>query len=462
MWSATPSEDGGDMWACDEVDDVFGDGPEGEKPDADALSAETPIAPAESPRPAAAPAAPPPPAPPSPAPAPRRPAAPGAPRPDAVPDESTDSVGARKRRNALAQEIRQRKETEAQAPARPSAAKVPASRARSSGCAVALALLGPLTALFGVMSFAGGMFGRLFRSRGARRGRLPEGDAAKTPPAKLPEEQTDQVQCSVYSPPATPPGDMFLVQVLAHTPAQEERARQIALEADEDAKRLGVRTLDLPVPRESVLSFHLSMPSLEVDAPAQHVVWRGRPESAQFAVSVPEGAKPSTVIGTVSAFLDSIPVGQVRFKVKIAAGREEASPRPEPAGDSAHTFRRAFISYATKDRDKVLARVQMLKTLKIDFFQDVLSLEPGARWEGELYKQIDQSDLFLLFWSSAARDSQWVMREAAYAAERQRASREGLPAILPVIVEGPPVVEPPSDLSHLHFNDNLLYVMNAN
>ena len=101
----------------------------------------------------------------------------------------------------------------------------------------------------------------------------------------------------------------------------------------------------------------------------------------------------------------------------------------------------------------------MLTTLGIQFFQDVLDLQPGQRWSSELQRHIEECDLFLLFWSRAARDSEWVLREADYALERQGRDAEGLPAIIPVIVEGPPVIPPPERLAHLHFNDRLLYFM---
>ena len=54
----------------------------------------------------------------------------------------------------------------------------------------------------------------------------------------------------------------------------------------------------------------------------------------------------------------------------------------------------------------------MLQAAGISFFQDVLKLDPGVRWEREIYKNIDKCDLFLLFWSPAAKDLQWVIKEA--------------------------------------------------
>lgn len=44
------------------------------------------------------------------------------------------------------------------------------------------------------------------------------------------------------------------------------------------------------------------------------------------------------------------------------------------------------LAFALADRAKVLPRVQMLRTVGIRCFQDVLDLGPGDRWERELYR----------------------------------------------------------------------------
>ena len=103
----------------------------------------------------------------------------------------------------------------------------------------------------------------------------------------------------------------------------------------------------------------------------------------------------------------------------------------------------------------------MLESLKIRYFQDVLSLDPGDRWQQQLYRHIDKCDLFLLFWSTAARDSQWVMKEVDYALARKQGDDLSPPEIKPVIIEGPPPVPPPPALAHLHFNDRVIYFLSA-
>jgi hypothetical protein len=107
----------------------------------------------------------------------------------------------------------------------------------------------------------------------------------------------------------------------------------------------------------------------------------------------------------------------------------------------------------------MLKRAQGLKAGGTNFFNDLLSLEPGERWEKRLYDEIDRCDVFFLFWSSHARASEWVMKETAHALARQAASPDGQPDIVPVIIEGPPSPAPPDSLKAIHFNDGLIYIL---
>ena len=101
----------------------------------------------------------------------------------------------------------------------------------------------------------------------------------------------------------------------------------------------------------------------------------------------------------------------------------------------------------------------MLAPLGIRYFQDVLDLEPGDAGKKVLYRQIDDCDLFLLFWSGAAKRSEWVRREVEYALRRKAGDDFAPPEIRPIILEGPPVVPPWEELAHIHFNDRLVWLM---
>ena len=104
---------------------------------------------------------------------------------------------------------------------------------------------------------------------------------------------------------------------------------------------------------------------------------------------------------------DTVPFGHLKFVIRITNTRSDR----DPSDISSHTssswmrYSYAFVSYASADRQEVLKRVQMLARFKIAFFQDLLHLEPGERW-GRRFRAHRQSDVFFLFWSSAAKKIQ--------------------------------------------------------
>ena len=270
-----------------------------------------------------------------------------------------------------------------------------------------------------------------------------------------PVDDWDTVECSVFAPPRAMPGDSVMVQVWAHLREQSDAAAAMAVEFDEEAQRRGHTKLATRIARESKLTFELRIRHVNLLDTQQDLIWRGEAESVQFDIEVPEDSRSRKLTGQIHVMQNDIPIGRIVFKLEIVteATTDSRSPQGRAAECEATRFKSAFISYASQDREKVLPRVQMLKTVGIQFFQDVLDLDPGVRWERELYRHIDDSDVLLLFWSTSASQSDWVKREWMYALEKK-----GDEVIRPVIIERPPV-PPPTELQHLHFNDRVLYLI---
>jgi TIR domain len=270
----------------------------------------------------------------------------------------------------------------------------------------------------------------------------------------------DDVDVSVFAPPRAVRGEAMLVLVALHVPEQADHAAALAAEADPDAGRRGVRSLAVPVQLDMPLTIELSLPGFDMDSELQEFRWRGSARLVQFEVFVPEKLERRTVIGTVTVSTNGIPIGHLKWKLPIDPIEHQEGAAPVAQGEHVARYRQAFISYASVDRKEVLARVQMLRTLGVGYFQDILNLDPGDRWEHELYREIDHCDLFLLFWSSAAKESNWVRRETEAALRLAKQNDPfGPPELRPVLIEGPPVPPPWPELAHLHFNDRLLYLM---
>ena len=269
----------------------------------------------------------------------------------------------------------------------------------------------------------------------------------------------DTVKCSLFAPEVVGRGDTILVEVFAHLPADDEKVKLLAGGYDNPTKLRASKLLAGEVDRGARLEFSFLMMEALVDEPTQGLVWRGLPDLVQFVVQIPDTHPIGRSVGRVIVSQDTVPLGHLKFIIDVraaAADSEWRLPSP-PATYSWSSYRRAFISYASADRTEVLKRVQMLDRISVDFFHDLLSLDPGERWERALYRKIDESDVLFLFWSTAAKQSEWVMREVRYAIARQGGDEFAPPEIVPIIIEGPPPAEPPAELRHLHFNDKFMY-----
>lgn len=269
--------------------------------------------------------------------------------------------------------------------------------------------------------------------------------------------QTDMVDCSVFSPPAAPAGATILVQVFLHVPQHAERAKFTATMMDQTTAIKGVQSLQTPIGSGARVDVTLSEPNLAIEEPSQSLTWRGEPTFCQFLVTLPESAAGKSFHPVIRLSVDGGLVGRIAFR--IAANAEATAPQSAPSGDMAHRYRHAFLSYATADRKEVLKRAQVLQAAGVSFFHDLLTLDPGDRWEKEIFRNIDRCDLFLLFWSEAAKGSEYVLKEAEYALARRKDG--DVPDIVPVILEGPPPVLPPASLKDIHFNDRIQYLIAA-
>jgi serine/threonine-protein kinase len=195
--------------------------------------------------------------------------------------------------------------------------------------------------------------------------------------------------------------------------------------------------------RGTVVSARVSIRGLNVDPSEKSVVWSGDTGCASFVIAVPPGTAQRQYHGTVSIRVNSCEIARMDFLLRVA-GRSGRVP----AKLKRHAT--AFASYASEDRDAVLARVQGMQKVApwLKVFMDVVDLRSGELWEDKLYKVIRGSDIFYLFWCSHARASKWVDREWRYAY-----AKRGLEFIDPVPLEPPQSAPPPDELKTKHFND---------
>jgi hypothetical protein len=321
----------------------------------------------------------------------------------------------------------------------------------------------PLLLIIGTALLCAGDYLR----RHAAMSTLTELEKSMSAPPKEVAAEGDDVRCTVFAPTEARQGKSFMVIAFAHLAEQAALLAEMAKGMSKSVEQRGPgKKLAAKIERGQELLFSLEMPGMEIDEPNQSLIWEGEPDSVQFGVKVPKDFETGGVIATVRVAYNSVPVGHVKFELEIVEGAPQAkepaaaaAPIEPPAApvpfDNYVTYRQVFISYASPDRPEVLKRVQALSAMRLSFFQDLLTLEPGDDWEKTIYRYLDQSDAVFLFWSSNAKKSEWVEKELRYALSR----KEAAPAIVPIIIETPAPLPPPDYLQSLHFNDKIMYLI---
>jgi hypothetical protein len=264
---------------------------------------------------------------------------------------------------------------------------------------------------------------------------------AKSPP------RVQDVMLSATRPRAIRPGDSFLVEIVLHLRGGGPRASaRTAVSAERAVVRLrsGARLQIAILPPAGISA---------VDR-VRKVVWSPPRSSVSFPLQVSERIKRGTQILTVAVSTTGRrAVELARFDIAL-----EIDPGAATTGSTVSKIVRRmptsyFASYARRDRAKVMGRISAIEAIGGDVFVDCLDICEGERWEDQIRRQIQERDGFLLFWSRAARDSQWVGREW-----RHRLRHRGLDSITPNALEPPQSCPPPRALARLQFGSRFLEV----
>jgi TIR domain-containing protein len=287
---------------------------------------------------------------------------------------------------------------------------------------------------------------------------------APPPPVAADEEPAslvydEHVQFTVYRPRILEPGKWHPLLAFAHlserrpdAPADEpdptaEVARQAsAVLGDLSAYRQVSEDSSQGIPRDGEITFVPSVPGADFNPRTQSFLWTESVHRAEFRVRA-QAALPKQILhGRMSVYLGAILLAEINLSFGIG----QASPsRPDTIGESARPYRKIFASYSHRDDAIVRQNWDYAKALGDEYLQDVINLRSGERWVPALEKLIREADVFQLFWSWNALQSDYVQNEWRYALGLRRTA-----FIRPVYWDDPFPARgdlPPKDLLDLHF-----------
>jgi len=265
-------------------------------------------------------------------------------------------------------------------------------------------------------------------------------------PRKTPEE-TDIVEFGVSHPTSVTIGIAFIVDVLIYCQDDRLRAVERSAELRPENDRFGSAGAT-QVARGTKLSVTLELP-WPIEPKIQSVYWNGSMADVSFRVW-PTNLVHTSVYGVCKISVDGLTIGHVFFKLGI----DQSNTPDERKMSWARPVKTAFASYTSKDRRRVLARVQGIEKLGVKVFMDTHGLRSNEAYRKRIFEAIDSSDILYLFWSRHATRSNWVEQEWRYGVRQK-----GLGFIDPVPLVDPRKAPPPAELAqHKHFIDlTLIY-----
>lgn len=270
-----------------------------------------------------------------------------------------------------------------------------------------------------------------------------DGDAAPVAPS-------DPVELGLSAPARVKPSGTFTARLVAYVEDQEPVISNLLRGLAPRTERiLGVKRCRWK--RGTIVTVTFRSDQIAAEVPEQQFVWNGGPEIVNFGCSVRPDAPPGDSTLRFSLSILGCVVADLCMDILIDSSAESDASETMRARQPSWT---AFASYASADEDRVCDMVGALRTLAgLNVFMARADLRPNEDWEARLHEEIRQRDRFLLFWSRAARDSEWVGREWRLALRLK-----GKEAIQIRPLETVTQAPPPDELKDLHFDDPLIYI----
>jgi hypothetical protein len=181
---------------------------------------------------------------------------------------------------------------------------------------------------------------------------------------------------------------------------------------------------------------HVSAEPVEVE-----FEWNGSENITHFQVRARANAPFGKTQLRFEAFIAGVRVALIVVDIMVSA-----ASAPSRSTTHATPHKRFFASYARADTERVADHLTGLHMCvrETDIFMDCLDIKRNEDWRERLASEIAEVDTFLLFWSKAAAESEWVDWEWRRAHERQ---------IVQVLRLDQPEPALPQELARLHADD---------
>lgn len=277
-------------------------------------------------------------------------------------------------------------------------------------------------------------------------------------PVEAPQTAAQAVQFSAYYPKEVPPNVWLALRAyiyrLSAAPQVLDDARQQLGAAIEDYRR-GADDARSEIQEGALVTVTPELPGFQFNPPSASLLFLEAWHRFDFKLRVTSAPAEQAASGRLTFTVEGVIVADIPMSIYVSptattpgsSGSGNPTLPASVASASSKPYQAVFCSYSHKDTQIVERVEKAYKALGLDFLRDITTLKSGQNWSAALLAMIDRADIFQLFWSANAAQSQYVRQEWEYALQRA-AGREAF--IRPVFWEQPMPSVPP-ELSHIHF-----------
>jgi serine phosphatase RsbU (regulator of sigma subunit)/serine/threonine protein kinase len=276
----------------------------------------------------------------------------------------------------------------------------------------------------------------------------------------------ENVQFTVYRPRAVQPQRWYPLLAFAHVSERrpdappeepdpvEELQRQVQQLLGSQAVNYQDVTQDSkhPVPRERELTFVPQIPGVQFNPPRRTFLWLESIHREDFRLCASPALDGKTARGSFAVFLGNLLLAEVTLGIRVDSRQAPAERAAPLEGVTAAAYRKIFASYSHKDLAIVEEVERYARVVGDTYVRDWVHLRAGEAWDERLKQLIGEADVFQLFWSHNAMNSDFVEREWRYALSLNR------PRFVRPTYWEEPLPEsaerglPPEELRRLHFH----------
>ncbi|MCU0497011.1 MAG: TIR domain-containing protein [Anaerolineae bacterium] len=207
-------------------------------------------------------------------------------------------------------------------------------------------------------------------------------------------------------------------------------------------RRVDDETMTQVVEEGTLITATPYLPGVQFNPPQLMVGFYDDWQRFEFKLRAKEASLEQAANGYITFTTAGIIIAEIPISIFVTAHIRQT----QPIIAAQKIYNAIFCSYSHADT-AIVERVELAcKTLGLDYLRDVHTLKSGQDWNDQLYRLIEQADIFQLFWSEKASKSIYVEQEWRHAlalADRSHFIRP--------VYWSQPMPRVPEELGHIHF-----------